>query len=73
MKHAIEPTRYSARIPDDRPTIPASPSAKRLHSGVRRRSPVDALLLEYLDESEAPDTVPRPALASALAAKMRDE
>lgn len=66
--------RYAAVIDRDRPTIPAAPAAIR-QSGVRRaiRSNVDALLLEYLDETDAPDTVPRPALAMALAERMGDD
>lgn len=59
--------------------MPAAPAAKRYHSGVQRRiernPEVDELLVEFLDESEAPDTVPRPALVAAIAERMceRDE
>lgn len=58
---------------DERPTIPAAPYAIT-KSGVRRavRPRIDELLVEYLDESNAPDTVPRPALAMAMAERMTD-
>jgi hypothetical protein len=63
--------RYTSAARDERPTVPAAPEAKRV-SGVRRavRPGLEALLVEYLDESDAPDTVPRPALAQALAEQM---
>lgn len=68
--------RYATVPQDDRPTIPAAPAAKRFHSGVQRRTErpeIDALLVEFLDESKAPDTVPRPALISAIAERMNEQ
>lgn len=66
--------RYASVVErDERPTMPAAPRAIK-QSGVRRavRPLIDSLLVEFLDESSAPDTVPRPALAMAMAERMTD-
>lgn len=67
MKHSVR-TRADQ---DDTPTIPAAPFAKRRQSGVRRRSELDMLLLDYLEEETR--TPSREMLAAILARQMREE
>lgn len=66
MKHAV----LTREDQDDRPTIPATPVSKRKQSGVRRRSTLDMLLLDYLDD--VPPTPQQPELAAILARQMRE-